>query len=322
MLILLICPFEILLAQIDYQKAIAGEWTQEGSRFHQTLGDGYGEIFDARYVRMTFQGNDLLVSYSPFEYKNISFEYSIRKDTLQYSSIKFILELQSDDLLRLRKVSDTLAIILHRVKPGQPLIYKVEGDTIYRASIGVAPQFNGNFAHVLLAGGFIDFSPTSKDRLIDVEFTLLANGKIVDVSIQSEHANWRNRLFKNTIIKNQASWLPPQINKKPVSTRVSFTVIQKSSRTLSRHAKAERYFASGIKLIETNPDLALQRITMSQFLEPQNAKYYFYRAFCYFKLLDADRMCKEIVKAQSICPFLPLNMVDYTMGFKVDCIAR
>ncbi len=52
---------------------------------------------------------------------------------------------------------------------------------------------------------------------------------------------------------------------------------------------------------------------------PDNAKFYFYEGMSYYYLLDQDRMCQEFAKAKDLCPFLPMAIVDHSLGVKVDC---
>jgi hypothetical protein len=307
------------VGQTPSNQALQGDWIQAASQFDVRVGRQYSDIFDIKYVRMSFTDSQVTIAYNSVELKHLSFQYIIVGDTLAYGSNRFKLEFQGTNQITLTNAQDATPLYLMKVLP-EAAITNPKEDTIYPTSLLVGPRFRGSLARLFLNAGLIDYPAIKRDRIISAEFTLMKNGSIHDASVESNHAAWRNRLFRKALQRSEGSWIVPEVSGHPISTRVKFDVVRLGGKSIRKHQLAERHFHRALPYIKTDPDLAIKKLTMSILLEPENAKYYYYRAICFYYTLDADRMCQDIAIARERCPFLPTEFIDFKERLQVKCL--
>jgi hypothetical protein len=313
--ILLICSIA-LQAQIS-SEALQGDWIQVGSKFEPSVGKEYQGFFNLIYLRMSFRGNAVTISYNSIEQGHITVPYFIRGDTLVTGKNRSKLDFHGPNEMSLTHANENMPVLFTKLLPGS--LSDLSPDSTYNASMHVCPKFNGNLTRLFFDAGLIDFPAVKHDRIIAVEFDLKKDGNIQNVKIESDHSAWRNNLFRKALIKSRPNWQVPIVNDQPVSTHLQFNVIRIGGKTIRDRQVAERHFRYALDIIKSNPDEALKRLTMAISLVPDNAKYYFYRALVYYYMLNTDMMCQNMVLAKSLCPFLPTGFVDQKEQIQVNC---
>ncbi|MBI1766878.1 MAG: hypothetical protein HYR67_00720 [Bacteroidetes bacterium] len=307
-----------LISQNNIQEAISGEWVQVGSKFDNTLGELKDPVFGAKYFSLVFEKEKVFYSDNPFELYR-AMKYKIVGDTLYYGDKLFLVKFQDKDHIKFinPKTGDVTEIL--RSIPERTQIYKIDHDTIFQSSEHLHPDFKGNFAQYFLNESWLFFPAARNDRKVLVSFTLSKSGQIFDVEIQSDFPKSRNKRFRKSVYKSQSNWVVPLVQGKLLSTRIDLVIVRKGAVIIDNYQKAERNFEIGLKQLKRNPDIALQRFTKAQVLNPSNAKYYFYKGLSHYFLLDETRMCQDFIKANELCPFLPMDIVDNVIGVKVEC---
>ena len=192
--------------------------------------------------------------------------------------------------------------------------------SVRKATAKAHPIHIGPFARLFFFNSLVIYPAPREDQRIRLEFTITSSGVVQDVSVLSRHSALRKRWFRNTLLQTSSQWIPAFVNGKPVDTRLSLDIIRTGYRTIEAEEKGARHYAKAAqKITEKDYAGALLHLNDALVHAPQNPRYLYNQAVCYFYLKDERKQCQKLLQAREICPFIPTAMADEQLGILVEC---
>lgn len=309
-------------AHFSFGEIPEGVWVAEGSRFSSTIRPIQDQEFGITYMHYLFLNDRLCFGYNAYETTGCYNAVVYSGDTIRiFDRPAFLYQLVNPNTMVLTRLGpDARPVRLFRQDE-----FRVADDpqAVHKPTATVHPIHIGSFADQFFFNSLVIYPAPKNDQVVQVEFTVNAQGFVTDPVILSPHSRTRRRWFINTLLAGSQSWLPATINGRPVACRIRLDVVRIGYRALEAQERAQRYYTYAMTRMSRGEYAAAVRSLNDALVHtPDNPRFLYHQAICYFYLKDEKKQCTSLLRAAELCPFIPASMTDPQLGIRVECFHR